>query len=574
MDLAHQDGASLQAARPVSFGTTKHYPHDLLSSRGPSLRSSSLSPEHLRKGKVGRNVSLPRLSKALVRPVLLESNSALDLLEGLQSVSVGPVSKKVRLKALRTSSLPSDPEGLLLRDSHVNDDDAKSLCSAASLVSIASAPCYRPKEYYVLQSLAEAKRRERCLRKRKKLRDANRVLVLKSIREKNTRRARADARRQFLAMQAEHLRNIVMMNYANVAFKKFAHARTTKRMQANMGEEATRIQRAYVLSRDRRLWKRYALFAARIDKDKWKLCLAIRTWRRQRAADRVTRFMLEFKGQRRAGLDKVAKNFVERVKRIQRCARHFLRCLRERMKILRVVWNDEEQLCLKRIQRELRRDRTMLLDNPPGDNADDEVRRLTRGLNRRVNTWRALDKKMGNLLHDQIAKGRIPDDEGSLLPKPLPVEVREDELRSLLAMYRKIHLQEESRLREKIDLLRRKEANRKYNPDDIRRMFNSHKQGEVMQLKSFDAGDAFARPIFNMLSMSAGFNAARPLRDELRRRYRRRHAEMYGDVVKNWRKYSQRELVTRAESLPARVDVDLGPVEVREAGVNLSRSIG
>eukprot|EP00968_Pinguiococcus_pyrenoidosus_P003326 scaffold207_cov267-Pinguiococcus_pyrenoidosus.AAC.25 len=438
----------------------------------------------------------------------------------------------------RTQAETRQGRGLLLRDGLTTGDNGDDECSIGSLHSQASqlsldtVPAMRPRAYYLLRNVQRARRRK-VVRRLKDDLDVQRTrALLRRIRDKDERPARAKARRRVLHRQRKMLVLIRIACFASVAESRFRRGLARRREQELRHQGARRIEQAYILSKNRRVWRRYARFRAALMDNSWLLRMGLRAWRRRRSADRVRTFLLEAPALRRNQAHRITKAFMSKVRLLQDQARAFLACKKARMAMLRSVWAEEEAGVLRDLERRIRRGRSMPLVRLSDADHTPEVRSLTRAVNRRALRWRQIHQSFDELIQSQVDKHRIETlTTDRLRPKPLPADVRDQELHELLREYRKTYMQGAAAFQRALEIARNDARKTGFTSEDIRRSFQEHAEGQPLVFRLRLTQASYDRPVFLMMRPLLSTSLTRPLREKMRLRYTDLHAKMYGDVV-------------------------------------------
>ena len=106
---------------------------------------------------------------------------------------------------------------------------------------------------------------------------------------------------------------------------------------------AVRIQHTFRTQMSMKCWRLMVHFLALLARCKNRLALAVRCWRRGRAADQITQFFGDYMA-RDSGyqMRTTLMRFHRRVRLCQRAIRDFLMCRKTKLKILKNIFDDQQ----------------------------------------------------------------------------------------------------------------------------------------------------------------------------------------------------------------------------------------
>ena len=289
---------------------------------------------------------------------------------------------------------------------------------------------------------------------------------------------------------------------------------------------AERIQRLHRRVTVKKQWADLSKFYSHISKCQWHLGLQIRCWRRWRAADLCTTFLLD--AAKIGDGCKVVAKFSTKIRRLQRVTRDFLAITKGRITVLHSVLDVVAEEWLQKKQGLLDADATMTSIKVKVQKGNRYRKDQLTEMNTTVQQWKSVDAKFTSLIRKQKEMGRCVVLPSERMVKPLPPQIAARVCYDILHDARQRHCLNAEFLQAKMHEDAKKSAGQKFTVDDVQRIIYPNNGGYIMKVdmtnKSYDAN---RHPFFCLWSSFK----PKSIREVLLEEYEKAHRKYYGDVV-------------------------------------------
>ena len=180
--------------------------------------------------------------------------------------------------------------------------------------------------------------------------ESARVLGLIEARDAATARVAYLRDPQVQARQSQFMSALVAVRFAENIWAASRGRRISAPEDKKRRMAAAVIQRMHKSRKNVQMWQLAVKFVVRVHKCKPRLSLAVRCWRRYRAADRLRAFLADHLSDA-VKLKVLLYKFIRRVRQCQRAIRDFIACRDARLAVLRKVWDSQQAIYLKFLEK-------------------------------------------------------------------------------------------------------------------------------------------------------------------------------------------------------------------------------
>ena len=347
------------------------------------------------------------------------------------------------------------------------------------------------------------------------------------ITEKYTRVQRYKEQRERQELQRSWMVTLVH-HFSLSVMPERCRAHYEERMDAmRVDALAERIQRLSRRVQLKKQWADLSKFYGHIAKCKWHLGLQIRCWRRWKAAELVTQFVLD--ASKLGDGCKVVAKFAKKIRRLQNVTKDFLATTRGRVKVLSRLLDEVAEDWVSKKQRLLDNDATMAKLNVKVKKSNRFRKAQVEDINKTVAQWKKTDARFQTMIQKQKDLGRC------VMPNKLRIVPFLGDARrrqvcwNVLHDARMVHVANIEVAVQKQHEAAKKMAGTSFTVDDVSEIIFPTNGGYVMKIDPMrNASDATKVPFFCFWTSFK----PKSIREVLFDAYGAAHMEEYGDVVK------------------------------------------
>ena len=346
------------------------------------------------------------------------------------------------------------------------------------------------------------------------------------ITEKYTRAQRYKEERERQELQCSWL-TVLVHAFSLNTFPEMCRPHYEERMQElRVDALAERIQRMTRRTLLKKQWADLSKFIGHIVKCKWHFGLQIRCWRRYKAADLVTQFVLD--ASKLGDGCKVVAKFSGKIRRLQNVTKDFLAVTRGRIKVLGKMLDEVALEWVNKKQSFLDDDATMTGINIKVKKSNRFRKDQVQAINQTVSQWKKTDARFTAMVKKQKELGRCVISNKMRTVPFLSQKLAERVCWDVLHAARLRHVENLEGAFRKQHEAAKKVAGTTYSVDDVKDIIFPTNGGYVMKVNLVDNMRVEQAPFFFFWTSFK----PKSIREVLWDAYEAAHLREYGDVVK------------------------------------------